>query len=87
VPEPCGRGLREPQRHLEADAAPGSARCETVLTDPVAGDAGGAEQRDRLAASVAPAQIEVRWPPFGFIAGKEIDDDVAMIDRRKSRWR
>ena len=80
MPEPRGRVLREPQRHLEADVAPGSARREAVLADPEAGAAGGTEQRDRVAASVAPAQIEVGRPPLDFVARKQIHDDVAMID-------
>jgi hypothetical protein len=80
VPEPCGRGRREAQADLEADVAPGSARRKPVLADSVAGVAGGTQQRDRVVARVAPAQIEVGRPSLDF-AFPETDSRSRRDDR------
>ena len=80
VPEPGGCRARQHERHLEADPLPLAMRAEPALVEPHHGGAARSEQRSPLDPRCVAAQVEVRRPSFHLRAGKEVEEDVPVID-------
>ncbi len=71
VPEPRRGGVRQHERHVEADGVPFTAHVETVLVQVDGRRALRPEQRRRLDRGAVPAEIHVGGPAFDLGAAKE----------------